>query len=896
MRTVLLVVIIATLLLPAPFDVYGQLSFTTAGSAASLGNDCFRLTPSQTGQAGAAWFGNPIDLDTSFVIDFDANFGNRNANGADGIALLFKSNATAVIGGTGQGIGYQGISPSVAVEFDTWQNGNLSDPAYDHVAITKNGSPYHTGANSLAGPVQASASSGNIEDGQDHNIIVEWISATNNLKVYFDCNLRLNYNGDIKNTVFSGNSTVYFGFTASTGGSYNLHQVCFNYISFVERPNLRDTMICQGQSVQLDATVVNGANYSWSPAAGLSCTNCPNPVATPAVTTTYTVTIMNNCNFAITHPVLVTIANPLPPVTTDVFGCFGAAIPGVTASGNIIKWYADSTASMLIGAGNTYVPGQPVPPGAYRYYATNTVLGCESRTTPATLTIGDISHTLQPLIICEGDSVYVGQAFQDSDGSYFDTLQNRNGCDSIITTALHVWKDSLVVSPDISICLGDTAPLVATGGNSYQWSPGSHIDNASIPNPLFFGNITTQLVVEARTANNCLFYDTVTVTVTNPLPPVTNDAFGCIGVVPSVSASGDLILWYADSAASVLVGAGNSYSPGLSALPGSYHYYATNTVAGCESPVVHATLSIGDSSHMNQSYLICEGDSVYTGQTYQKTAGIYHVALQNRDGCDSIIITTIQVWKDSLDVSPDVAICPGDSVQLTATGGSSYQWSPGSYLDNNLISNPAFFGEETTQLIVEGQTVSGCRFYDTVTVTVHDKFEIYMEPTDSVKIFIGESVQLNAFTSVSNASYQWYPLADLKCDNCSTATVSPVNSLYYHVVAKSENGCIVMDSVLVRAVPIPVLHVPTAFSPNGDGTNDYALVIGRMEEASAIDFSIFNRWGQQVFKATDPASASRGWDGTYKGEAQDMATYTYYLKVQFADKPQTSWGTITLVR
>ena len=92
-----------------------------------------------------------IDLNQPFSFNIDVFLG-CNGGGADGIAFVLQPISTS-LGSTGGGIGYQNISPSFAVEFDTCFNSTYSDPWYNHVAIQKNGNLNHTGPSNLAGPV-----------------------------------------------------------------------------------------------------------------------------------------------------------------------------------------------------------------------------------------------------------------------------------------------------------------------------------------------------------------------------------------------------------------------------------------------------------------------------------------------------------------------------------------------------------------------------------------------------------------------------------------------------------------------------------------------------------------------------------------------------------------------
>ncbi len=297
--------------------IWAQLNTSTFGDAFDQGGNCFVVTPDALNQSGGVWFNNPIDFADDFEISYQSNFGLKDANGADGMAMVFKRNSNVEIGGLGGGLGYAGISPSFVVEFDTWQNVDNDDPTWDHIAITRNGIADHNNTfTTIAGPIEASAATLNIEDGQDHDIKIEWVAATQTFSVYFDCILRLSIVLDIKGTIFSGDDTVFFGFVGSTGGFSNLHQVCFNDVTFVDNLTLQDETICIGESVMLDATVPSGVGYSWTPQTGVSDPTIPNPILTPNTTTTYTVMIENLCGDTRPEEVTITVD---PVIVTSTF-------------------------------------------------------------------------------------------------------------------------------------------------------------------------------------------------------------------------------------------------------------------------------------------------------------------------------------------------------------------------------------------------------------------------------------------------------------------------------------------------------------------------------------------------------------------------------------------------
>ncbi|MGB2197215.1 MAG: L-type lectin-domain containing protein, partial [Flavobacteriaceae bacterium] len=308
----------------------------TTGSAQDLGNNCFQITPDQLDQAGGVFYDNPIDFANDFSIYYKNNFGTKDLNGADGMALVFKPTSTADIGGTGGGLGYAGISNSLIVEFDTyWNDADNNDPYDDHIAIVSNGNPVHTASTNLAGPVQPTSTLINMEDGVDHNVKIVWTSATQTFEVFFDCELRLTLNQDIKNTIFGGDSSVFFGFVGSTGGLSNLHQVCFNRISFIDNLVLQGQTICEGESVQVDAEIPSGDTYTWSPSTGVSDINIANPILSPSTTTTYTVTVEDECGDTTTESVEIIVNSTDPTVFNPIASiCIGDPNPLPTSDTN----------------------------------------------------------------------------------------------------------------------------------------------------------------------------------------------------------------------------------------------------------------------------------------------------------------------------------------------------------------------------------------------------------------------------------------------------------------------------------------------------------------------------------------------------------------------------------
>jgi len=321
--------------------------FRISGKTIAMDSSCFQLTDvNGTYEAGGLWNTIPVDLQNPFDLHCQLYFGTNDASGADGIVFLLHNDTANFSKGLTKGgyIGFSGISPSLGVTFDTWYNDIHYDPANDHLAIQRNGDVVHGTANELAGPVDISSTSANVEDGLYHQARITWDPAAQKIAVYVDCIPRLSYTGDIVSSIFGGNSLVYWGFTAATGISINTQRVCLQNISFAAGV-LRDTIICQGQYVQLHPAT-GGVSYSWSPSTALSNPAIANPFAYPQQTTKYIVTITDSCGNQSLDSLTINVGNNIPT-------------PTITRKGMTLYCQTDSSyVSYQWYNGNTMLPGE----------------------------------------------------------------------------------------------------------------------------------------------------------------------------------------------------------------------------------------------------------------------------------------------------------------------------------------------------------------------------------------------------------------------------------------------------------------------------------------------------------------------------------------------------------
>lgn len=186
-----------------------------------------RLAPALSNQAGTFFTTSTYNV-ASFSTIFEFRISNRNGitdgsrNGADGIVFIVQKEGNTAVGGTGSGLGYDGISPSVGVEFDTFFNNGL-DPAIgsggsNHVGIDTGGS---------VTSLQTAAVATNMDDGDKWTVWVDYNGTNLEVRMSTD-GLRptaaiLTRTIDIATLV--GNNSAFIGFSAGTGGANTNHDL-----------------------------------------------------------------------------------------------------------------------------------------------------------------------------------------------------------------------------------------------------------------------------------------------------------------------------------------------------------------------------------------------------------------------------------------------------------------------------------------------------------------------------------------------------------------------------------------------------------------------------------------------------------------------------------------------
>ncbi len=283
---------------------------------------------------------------------------------------------------------------------------------------------------------------------------------------------------------------------------------------------------------------------------------------------------------------------------------------------------------------------------------------------------------------------------------------------------------------------------------------------------------------------------------------------------------------------------------------------------------------------------------LFTGNTSTD----YVLSATSSNGCEgrdtvSVVVNNLPV----VDASQDTVLCNGLSYVIPASASSQNAlWTPADNLDNATAINPLFNGSMTTEFVLMVTDNNQCVNFDTITIAVGATPTLDAGPDTEVCDDASYIIP-----AISNGQiYVWAPNNGLNDANVLNPTFTNYGEEYttYTISVFDTVGCMITDTVNLHVLPCN-LKVPQAFTPNGDGNNDYFTVFGSLRE---YDIRIYNRWGEMIYSSSDPSelsNLSRGWDGTYKGKLQEVGTFVYYVTgVDFNGKKLTRKGNLTLIR
>lgn len=522
------------------------------GNAYQENCNCYTLTRDQEMQSGSVWNINKIDLTQSFDFHFNVFLGCRDSAGADGIAFVLQPISTS-IGNRGEGLGVEGVSPSVIIAIDTWQNNNKGDPAYDNVSIHLNGDLSHNSANNIAGPVTALPGSDNIEDCQWHVFRIWWDAASKKITVFMDGAERLNASIDLVPAVFNNDPMVFWGLTGATGGGTNNQRFCTSLNASFSFPEGQIT--CYPEPVNFrDSSTSFGSIVKWFWDFGDGTTDSvENPAAhiypQPGIYNVKLNILGNNgCLSDTFHQQVVAGSIPVADFAfKDAPFCDNRAVTMSNLSTvefgtiNEWNWSVDGSAE---GAHDSSLM-KLFHPGPHQVaLQVKTKEGCVS---PATNKMVEIkphpdveisgrpvacrdemlsfnATNLSPTIVVNtwhwdfgdggiSDLKAPPHAYTDT-GSYIIEAYSiaENGCPSDTSKQkITVYGTYAFAGADTIIAIGQPLQLNGSGGAYYNWSPAYGLNDVSVADPVAVLEKDTKYILTVTSSAGCPSSDTIAV-------------------------------------------------------------------------------------------------------------------------------------------------------------------------------------------------------------------------------------------------------------------------------------------------------------------------------------------------------------------------------------------------
>lgn len=620
---------------------------------------------------------------------------------------------------------------------------------------------------------------------------------------------------------------------------------------------------CDGYAIVIPSggTVIGAYTFTWSdPTIG----NTANANNLCAGNYSLTVADDNGCfidtNFIITEPAALGITTSA--LTSNCNQADGTATVDLTTGGTpgyTYQWDATAGAGVDSFATN-------LTPGNYNVTIAD-ANGCD---TTVTITVPNTPGVIGSLVnstdascfgMCDGTAEASATggvapysfAWSNGDntaltttlcaGNHYCVVTDASGCiDSVFVTINEPIAVTVNVSNDTTICIGGTATLVAfaAGGTptyNFNWDNGQTGSSiADMP------NTTTTYIVTATDANGCTSApDTVMV---NLYPPMTLTISApdsiCPGDATSVSAS-------------VTGGDG-----------GPYQYTWTNDDG--TGWVVY-----GDQQTVNPP---------------QTTT--YYVLVT--DGCSTpAVIDSVEIVVNPIPVVSMIADtlsgCAPVTVNFTNTtnlaqigGGCLWEFGDGSTATDCYFTDHTYSTPGSYDVTLTVTSPFGC----VGTTTVANMINVYPNP---IADFTFSPIPATItdptidFTNMSTDAdfYNWdFNGLEGSTDEHPTFEFPDAGAYWVELAVSSIYGCTdtIVDSVYIDDVLS--IHVPNAFTPDGDGLNDDFLPIVAGANGEDYQFFVFNRWGELIFESYHPGQA---WDGTYKGTNAQTDVYVWKLQV-----------------
>ncbi|MEO5968228.1 MAG: PKD domain-containing protein [Ferruginibacter sp.] len=302
-------------------------------------------------------------------------------------------------------------------------------------------------------------------------------------------------------------------------------------------------------------------------------------------------------------------------------------------------------------------------------------------------------------------------------------------------------------------------------------------------------------------------------------------------------------------------------------------------------------------SWMNNSGISCLScDTINVRPT---TSTDYVVTAISQYGCINTDNSFIKVYEPiRLRVNPiDTAVCAGEKFQYNLNSSGIVLWEPSTGLSNATSASPFVTAINDIQYKVTIKDSVGC-FSDSALVNLKvNQLPLVDAGQDKILSFEDPFIITPSYSS-NITSFTWSNSPTLTCLTCPNPSGRMKANENLTISVVDINGCKAQDNInLILDCSTSTLMMPNAFTPNGDGLNDYFYPIAK-GYSEIKNFSIFDRSGHKVFERSGfaPNQSNLGWDGTTKGIRTNTQTYVWMVQVYCQGNLITKKGIVTLIR
>ncbi|WP_178988434.1 T9SS type A sorting domain-containing protein [Winogradskyella schleiferi] len=581
-----------------------------------------------------------------------------------------------------------------------------------------------------------------------------------------------------------------------------------------EAPELivtEDLVIVEGESTTLNVT--GSDNYAWSTGE-----TTDSITVNPTVTETYTVTTtgVNGCSNNAEVTVTV-IPEVVASAGDDVTICNGESVTLLATGGSAYTWNTGDVSSEIVVIPTETTTYSVIAEDNYGYTATDDVTIFVNEAPE--MTVSDAVFVMignSAILTASGASTYSWNTGETSDEitvtpdvttTYTVIGEGENGCQSTAEVIVTVVEQlNANAGEDVSICLGESITLNASGGITYTWNTG---ETGATPTLTPTETTTYTVTVEDGFGNSDS--DDVTVTVNSvPTAQAGENQTICQGEAVTLTATaegGDSYLWSTgETTASIVVNPNEDTVYTVEVSNGFCSHNDDVSVFVLPTPEIILSEDIVLVTG-NTTTLEASGADTYLWSTGETTTSIlvnptetttYTITGFLSNGCEStaqVIVTVVpQVVADA---GEDVTICSGESVTLDANGGGNYSWNTGE-TSESIILTPTI---STTYTVTVSDNY-GNSDSDSVTVTVNELPNINL--SDNITIFEGESTTLNV---TGAATYLWNT-----SETTESIVVNPLETTTYSVTGYSVNDCQITDEVTVTVIPEVIANAGEDFT------------------------------------------------------------------------------------